>query len=234
MDQGKGQSLRRQGTMFAVLHGVLSRSGIGRRSPPGRGTKIEKQTKENQSDRQRQRQELEQSKSNRTLGLWSGEVSVMAFKSGSSSVIAILFVFAISLFPYILDAQSTSGETPAGVVITRGTTLQGFPYLSGGVSSNEREIMEPLGKDYNLRITFAERGGSYLADVSLIITGNKGDEIVAVTANGPWFFIQLPPGRYTVKATFDGQTRSTDAFTVAKGKTVHRTLVWDLGAQSPN
>lgn len=158
----------------------------------------------------------------------------MAFKSSSSTVFSLLFVFAVSLFPRISNAQSASDETPPGVLITRGTTQQGFPYLSGGVSSNERQIMEGLGKDYNVKITFAERGGAYLADVSLIITGTKGTEIVAATANGPWFFIQLPPGRYTVKATFNGQTKSTDAFTVAKDKTVRRTLIWNLGEQSPD
>jgi hypothetical protein len=139
----------------------------------------------------------------------------------------------MTLFTQNSNAQPTAEENPPGVMISRGTSPQGFPYLSGGVSSDEREIMEALAKDYNVKLTFAERRGSYLADVRLVITGTKGDEIIATTANGPFFYIQLPVGSYAVKATTNGETKEIKRLDVPKGKTVERTLVWDLGEQSP-
>jgi hypothetical protein len=52
---------------------------------------------------------------------------------------------------------------------------------------------------------------------------------MAVTVDGPWFYIQLPPGAYDVTATFNGQARYTKNLRVAKDKLTKHTFVWDLG-----
>lgn len=128
--------------------------------------------------------------------------------------------------------ESLAQESLPGVMITEGKTQGGFPYLSGGVSSDEREIIEELGKAYNVKLSFAEKRGPYLADVRVVITDAKGAEIVAMSTNGPLFYIQLPPGNYTVKATFNGVSKGISRLEVPKGKTVRQTLTWDLGEQS--
>jgi len=128
--------------------------------------------------------------------------------------------------------QSIAGEVPPGIMITQGKTEQGFPYLAGGVSSNEREILEQWGKSYNVKLSFAEKRGSYLADVKLVIEGVKGEQIIAITTDGPLFYIQLPSGSYTVKTTFNGETKQIKSLNVPKGKNVHQTITWDLGEQS--
>ena len=117
-------------------------------------------------------------------------------------------------------------------MIIEGKTQRGFPYLSGGVSSNEREIIEELGKAYNVKLSFAEKTGPYLADVRVVIAEAKGAEIIAITTNGPLFYIQLPPGNYSVKATFNGMSKGISWLEVPKRKTVRQTLTWDLGDQS--
>lgn len=128
--------------------------------------------------------------------------------------------------------DSSAGETPPSVMITQGKTAQGFPYLSGGVSSNEREIIEEWGKSYNVKLSFAEKRGSYLSDVTLAIEGTKGAEIIAITTNGPLFYIQLPPGSYTIKATLNGAMKEIKNLKVEKAKHVHRVITWDLGEPS--
>jgi hypothetical protein len=128
--------------------------------------------------------------------------------------------------------ESIAAEIPPGVMITRGVTAQGYDYLSGGVSSEEREIVKETGKSYNVQIAFAEKRGAYLADVSLVIQGAKGQEIVAVSGSGPLFYIQLPPGDYSVTATYDGATKHIQHLQVVKGRSVRQTLTWDLGEQS--
>jgi hypothetical protein len=125
-----------------------------------------------------------------------------------------------------------AAETPPGVIITQGKTQEGFPYLSGGVSSDEREIIEEMGKAHNVKLSFAEKRGPYLSDVRLVIQDAKGVEIIARTTNGPLFYIQLPPGSYAVKATFNGMTREIKRLEVTKGKVIQRTLTWDLDEQS--
>ncbi len=59
-----------------------------------------------------------------------------------------------------------AAEFPPGVMITQGTTAQGFAYIAGGVSSEEREVLEQSANAYNVRLTFADRGGAYLSDVN--------------------------------------------------------------------
>jgi hypothetical protein len=128
-------------------------------------------------------------------------------------------------------AESPSSSLPPVIAITEGKTPQGFPYLSGGVSTDEREAMEKQGKGYNVKLSFAEKRGPYLSDVKLVIAGAKATEIISTITNGPWFYIQLPPGSYAVKATFNDKTREIKRLEVPKDGTVQQTLTWDLGGQ---
>jgi hypothetical protein len=123
---------------------------------------------------------------------------------------------------------------PPSIVITEGKTVQGFPYLYGGVGSEEREMVENRGAAYNVKLSFAAKGGAFLSDVKLVIADKKSGELITLVTDGPLFFIQLPPGIYTVSATFRNETKEIKALAVVKDKTVRRTLIWDLGEQSPN
>lgn len=157
----------------------------------------------------------------------------MTFRSlfhANSLVFFLLVVVFDPLHCCVPAMKSLAAQFPPAIMITEGKTALGFPYLSGGVSTDERARMEEEGKSYNVKLAFAELRGAYLSDIKLVITGAKGAEIVAVTTNGPWFFILLPPGLYAVKATFDSQTKSIDRLQVTKDKTIKRTLTWDLGA----
>jgi hypothetical protein len=131
-------------------------------------------------------------------------------------------------------AESATTETPPWIDITEGKTAQGFAYLCGGVGSDEREIMEEKGKAYNVKLSFAAKGGAFLSDVTLVIADAKSGELISLVTDGPLFFIQLPPAIYTVIATFRNETKEIKALTVVKDKIVRRTLIWDLGEQSPN
>ncbi|HEU4340708.1 MAG TPA: hypothetical protein VFU31_03980 [Candidatus Binatia bacterium] len=142
---------------------------------------------------------------------------------------ATALFLALSVEPFRCGIPTTFAQkSPPGVMITQGKTEQGFSYISGGVSSNEREVIESLAKAYNVRLSFAEKRGPYLSDVRLVIEGSKAAQIVAITTPGPLFYIQLPPGNYSVKATFNGQTKEIKRLEVPKDRIIQRTLVWDL------
>jgi hypothetical protein len=91
-----------------------------------------------------------------------------------------------------------------------------------------REIIETAGKAYNVKLSFADKRGPYLSEVRLVIEGAKAAQIIAMTTPGPLFYIQLPPGNYAVKATFNGETKEIKRLEVPKDKMIQRTLVWDL------
>ena len=118
------------------------------------------------------------------------------------------------------------------IVITEGETTQGYPYMFGGVSSNEREVIEARAKDYNLRLVFAEKSGAYLSGVMVVLATAKGAEIISIATEGPWFYIQLPPGSYSVKASFAGDTKQIKNVRVVNDRSIRQIFTWDLGEQS--
>ncbi len=120
-------------------------------------------------------------------------------------------------------------ENPRELV--EGKTAEGFRYMSGGVSSEERQSMEARAREYNLRLAFAAKSGAYIADVRLLIQDEKGKEIIDTLTNGPWFFIDLPPGNYSIKATFEGQSREAKSLRLVKGKSARRYFFWDVASE---
>lgn len=75
-------------------------------------------------------------------------------------------------------------------------------FMSGGSSQQERENFEEIGRDYSLKLIFLNKKNQYLSDVKLTILSQKGETILTTVANGPWFFINLPPGVYNFEASF--------------------------------
>src|SRR5574341_1020496 len=100
-----------------------------------------------------------------------------------------------------------AAEIAAPHTIREGKTAQGYPYLAGGVSSNERELFVERSRDFNFRLSFADRKGPYIADVAVVIEAAKGAELIRTEVDGPLFFIQLPDGNYVVKATYNRETK---------------------------
>jgi hypothetical protein len=56
--------------------------------------------------------------------------------------------------------------------------------------------------------------------------------MVRAITNGPWFYIKLPPGRYTVKATYEDETKQIKNLQLVEGDRVTRLVHWDLEKES--
>jgi len=89
--------------------------------------------------------------------------------------------------------------------VTRGKTPAGYPYMNGGVTYDEQRAMERLAKIYNLKLVFSRSAGTPVAPDLIMIGANNGGRIDKITPRGPWFYIQLPPGGYTILARFARQ-----------------------------
>lgn len=147
-------------------------------------------------------------------------------------VLAMFFVLLLEPMRCGMPAVDfAAAQFPPAIIITEDKTSQGFPYLFGGVSSDEREALEERAKDYNVKLVFAEKRGAFISGVTVVVATAKGGEIVALGTEGPWFYIQLPPGIYSVQATFRGEVKTIRELSVAKGKKVQHGLIWDLGEQ---
>ena len=98
-----------------------------------------------------------------------------------------------------LGASSSFAQSPA-------PEAGDYPVLSGGVGLDERQSMEAAARDYNLKLAFAAPNGEYFDNVQVAIASTRGKKVYDGASEGPWFFIKLPPGRYTVAATMNGKT----------------------------
>lgn len=107
---------------------------------------------------------------------------------------------ALALLLAALAGQLTAeGAAPTGVP----------PYLSGGIGLEEQEIFKNRAGQFNLRLFFAEAAsGAYLAGVHVAIDNKAGTRILDIDDAGPWFYATLPPGRYRITATFNGQAQA--------------------------
>jgi hypothetical protein len=116
-------------------------------------------------------------------------------KKLSMVVISVFFLFsAVSGFAAFVDIQK--GKT------------NDVEYMAGGVGIGERQAMEEMAKDYNLKVVFAKVQGNYLADIPVAIMKPTGEKVLETLANGPWLFAKLPYGEYTVKAKYNGVERT--------------------------
>lgn len=99
-------------------------------------------------------------------------------------------------------------------------------YLSAGVGLEERTATYP---PFPLKLVFAQAGGALLANVSVTIQDQAGNEVLKVPkdqVNGPWLFIDLAPGTYRITAVRGDGTEVKKTVKVAKGKTKGIYLHW--------
>lgn len=101
----------------------------------------------------------------------------------------------------------------------------GVPYLSGGVSGDERRQMLEQAARFPLRLVFSAAGGAHAVADEVTISGPRG-VVFSVRDAGPWLMLALPPGCYTVKASFNGVVQQR-ALMVGAGR---QTVDWVVSA----
>jgi hypothetical protein len=112
-------------------------------------------------------------------------------------------VSAISTVVFLLASQQFSDARKpelADTSITHGKTAAGFSYMNGGLTFAEQQTMEGRSASYNLKIIFAPRASILTSSILLIIGDNQNRRVDKITVQGPWFYIQLPAGGYTIMA----------------------------------
>jgi hypothetical protein len=127
---------------------------------------------------------------------------------------AALFFFGSLFIPCILFAQS---DQLPGVIEEK--VADGIPYMSGGIGLGERKDLRQMEKKYNLKLVFALDSGNYLALVDVLIKDASGNKVLDVTSQGPWFYVKLPEGSYTVQVTtMRGKTQSRKVQVPSQGR----------------
>jgi hypothetical protein len=133
--------------------------------------------------------------------------------------------FGVLLFPIALNATNLAPIDNTGVQI-QPMQQNGITYLSGGIGEDEaRAIGQAQG--YNLHMTFAiGPENKYVPDVDVTVQNASGQTLLTLSDAGPLVYVQLPPGKYSVVATRNGEERR-DAADVGSGAARKLVFHWN-------
>lgn len=141
-----------------------------------------------------------------------------------SFLLPIAAVAALA-FPAMLQAANLDPIDSAGVQVQQ-QQQNGINYLSGGIGLDESKAIQQAS-GYNLHMTFAVGAqDQYTADVDVVIQKSPGQTVLTLTQTGPLVYVQLPPGKYTVVATRNGETRR-DVTDVGSGTARNLVFHWN-------
>jgi hypothetical protein len=98
-------------------------------------------------------------------------------------------------------------------------------FVSGGVGSDEASALRRAQHEWPLVMRFTGPGSEYLADVHVRIVGAHAGEILNTDSRGPYMLVRLPPGRYTIHATYNGNDQRK-AVTVPERGSVRADFYW--------
>ena len=117
------------------------------------------------------------------------------------------FTLALVAAAAVCAAEPELSKTPldavAASVLPKVQTANGIDYMNGGSGTEGVDYMKARGNEFALQITFSGRGGEYGVAEKLTVL-SAGRELISVPDAGPIMMFKLPPGSYTVEATFKG------------------------------
>ena len=132
----------------------------------------------------------------------SAEDTVNAFRIAAGSSVLMLG----------LAASAWSADGPPQV-----HQSGNISYVSGGVSEEDRFALEPIARDFNVKLVFATKSGEYLSDTDVVVTSGRGRQVLEAKSEGPWFFARLPSGQYQVTVTANGQSQRRSVTVGSRG-----------------
>jgi len=136
-----------------------------------------------------------------------------------------LFVLGALLLPITLNATSLAPIDNAGVQV-QPQQQNGVTYLSGGIGEDEARAIEQA-KGYNLHMMFSVGpGNKFIPDVNVTVQNGSGQSVLTLEGAGPLVYVQLPPGKYKVLATRNGEERR-DTADVGNGAARNLVFHWN-------
>lgn len=147
------------------------------------------------------------------------------FSSSSSRPLAAALLCGAALFGAFAVPALAAVNPP--IYMTHGVE-----YMSGGIGSDEAQLMETVLPRWPASFEFAikdHKGADFAADVHLTVRDASGAAVLDnVASGGPFMVARLDPGTYQVEARIGTQTLKQEVH-VPQGSTVKTTFVWPAG-----
>ncbi|MGJ7557429.1 hypothetical protein ACSFBM_24040 [Variovorax sp. GB1R11] len=108
----------------------------------------------------------------------------------------------------------------------------GVEYMSGGIGSDEAQLMETVAPRWPATFEFAvkdSKGADFAANVHVTVRDSHGVALIDnVTSGGPFMVARLEPGSYEVEARLGSQVLKQQV-RVPEGASAKATFVWPAG-----
>ena len=116
---------------------------------------------------------------------------------------------ALSTFAGTGHAQHAAKDAD-GLPYNQVERVGSIEYLTGGIGSEAEERLHAFAKahGYNMQLLFTLNAGNYVTDVDVEVKNERGETVVRDVADGPYFLAKVPPGSYSVTATYEGESET--------------------------
>ncbi len=93
-------------------------------------------------------------------------------------------------------------------------------YVSGGVGDEELQMLKDRAGEFNVHLLLSATNGDFIGGTLVRVLDAQGAEVLQVPDAGPYLYMKLPPGAYTLEATAtQGGIKSTKVKAPATGST---------------
>jgi hypothetical protein len=141
-----------------------------------------------------------------------------AVRPNARLVIALGLVLS---FAAAAQAQTAApGADPGAPPAPRVRSEGGVEYINGGAGEEARAAIDAQRAAFPLRLVFSVASGAYVV-ADHVDVGSGAGKLLGVDNAGPMLLVRVPPGDYTVDATYGGKTERRRVRVGRDGATVN-------------
>lgn len=101
-------------------------------------------------------------------------------------------------------------------------------YITGGIGDEEMTEMNAQEPNFNARVLLVSTHGEYMSEVAIRFLDKNNAEVLRVDDAGPFFYVNLPNGTYTVEAaSTSGAIQKAKLVVPAKNPTAKTVIRFD-------
>jgi hypothetical protein len=119
-------------------------------------------------------------------------------------VLSLAIVLSCSGAALAQSTPAVAGD-PGAPPVPRVRSSSGVEYINGGAGEETRAAIDAQRGEFPLRLVFSVAGGAYVVADHVDVSNGQG-RVLAVDNAGPMLLVRVPPGAYTVDATYGGKT----------------------------
>jgi hypothetical protein len=125
--------------------------------------------------------------------------------------------------PLLAAALITAAAADRALAITDPVqTVDGIQYACTGVGMDSRD--DPRWSEFSTKLVFAAQNGGYLGDVAVTVEDGEGRQVFSAECLAPWMLVDLPSGRYQLRAVARDSYDQQMTLSVDEGRQTTRIL----------